>query len=128
VDFLSSATLISIPLGVAKAVREGTRFDLATTFMVLVGYAIPGFVLGVLLIVLFCRRHLLRLVSAARHHVGQLRRVVGLGQGEGLPLAHGAAADLPGDPQFCRGHAADQEHLCRRDPKAVRAGGAQPRA
>jgi microcin C transport system permease protein len=45
--------LISIPLGVAKAVREGTRFDAFTTLAVLVGYAIPGFVLGVLLIVLF---------------------------------------------------------------------------
>ena len=37
----------------AKAVREGTRFDAITTFGVLLGYAIPGFVLGVLLIVLF---------------------------------------------------------------------------
>lgn len=45
--------LISIPLGVAKAVREGTRFDAVTTFFVLLGYAVPGFVLGVLLIVLF---------------------------------------------------------------------------
>jgi microcin C transport system permease protein len=45
--------LVSIPLGVAKAVREGTRFDALTTLAVLVGYAIPGFVLGVLLIVLF---------------------------------------------------------------------------
>ena len=45
--------LVSIPLGVAKAVREGTRFDALTTLLVLVGYAIPGFVLGVLLIVLF---------------------------------------------------------------------------
>ncbi len=45
--------LISIPLGIAKAVREGSRFDVATTLLVLVGYAIPGFVLGVLLIVLF---------------------------------------------------------------------------
>ena len=45
--------LLSIPLGVAKAVREGTRFDTATTMLILVGYAIPGFVLGVLLIVLF---------------------------------------------------------------------------
>ncbi len=44
---------ISIPLGVAKAVREGSRFDVITTFGVLLGYAIPGFVLGVLLIVLF---------------------------------------------------------------------------
>ena len=44
--------LIAIPLGIAKAVREGTRFDALTTLAVLVGYAIPGFVLGVLLIVL----------------------------------------------------------------------------
>jgi microcin C transport system permease protein len=45
--------LVSIPLGVAKAVREGSRFDIASTMVVLLGYAIPGFVLGVLLIVLF---------------------------------------------------------------------------
>ena len=45
--------LISIPLGIAKAVREGSRFDVYTTLVVLLGYAIPGFVLGVLLIVLF---------------------------------------------------------------------------
>jgi microcin C transport system permease protein len=45
--------LISIPLGVAKAVREGSVFDTLTTVLVLIGYAIPGFVLGVLLIVLF---------------------------------------------------------------------------
>jgi microcin C transport system permease protein len=47
------AYLISVPLGVAKAVREGSRFDAATTLLVLVGYAIPGFVLGLLLIVVF---------------------------------------------------------------------------
>jgi microcin C transport system permease protein len=45
--------LVSIPLGVAKAVREGSRFDVASSFVVLLGYAVPGFVLGVLLIVLF---------------------------------------------------------------------------
>ncbi|MDO9180558.1 MAG: ABC transporter permease subunit [Agitococcus sp.] len=45
--------LISVPLGVAKAVRAGTRFDFITSLFVLTGYAIPGFVLGVLLIVLF---------------------------------------------------------------------------
>ena len=44
--------LISVPLGIAKAVREGSRFDIATTFLVLIGFAIPGFVLGVFLIVL----------------------------------------------------------------------------
>jgi len=45
--------LISIPLGIAKAVRHGSSFDLVTSTIVLVGYAIPGFVLGVALLVLF---------------------------------------------------------------------------
>ena len=45
--------LISVPLGIAKAVRNGSRFDTLTSLVVLVGYAIPGFVLGVLLLVLF---------------------------------------------------------------------------
>jgi len=45
--------LISIPLGVVKAVREGSRFDVLTSLVVLIGYAIPGFVLGLFLIVLF---------------------------------------------------------------------------
>jgi microcin C transport system permease protein len=45
--------LISVPLGIAKAVREGSRFDTLSTLFVLVGFAIPGFVLGVFLIVLF---------------------------------------------------------------------------
>jgi microcin C transport system permease protein len=44
---------IAIPLGVAKAVRAGSRFDLITTLAILVGYAIPGFVLGVALLVIF---------------------------------------------------------------------------
>lgn len=45
--------LIAVPLGVAKAVRAGSRFDLITSLLVLVGYAIPGFVLGVALLVIF---------------------------------------------------------------------------
>ena len=45
--------LVAVPLGVAKAVRAGSRFDLVTTLLVLLGYAIPGFVLGVVLLVVF---------------------------------------------------------------------------
>src|SRR3954447_500874 len=45
--------LISVPLGISKAVRAGSRFDTATTFIVLLGYAIPSFVLGVVLLVYF---------------------------------------------------------------------------
>lgn len=44
---------VAVPLGIAKAVRAGSRFDLVTTLLVLVGYAIPGFVLGVALLVIF---------------------------------------------------------------------------
>ncbi len=44
---------VSIPLGIAKAVRDGSRFDVWTSVAILVGYAIPGFVLGVALLVLF---------------------------------------------------------------------------
>jgi microcin C transport system permease protein len=44
---------VSIPLGISKAVRDGSRFDIWTSTLILVGYAIPGFVLGVALLVLF---------------------------------------------------------------------------
>ena len=44
---------ISIPLGVAKAVRQGQRFDVWTSAAVVVGNAIPGFLFATLLIVLF---------------------------------------------------------------------------
>jgi len=45
--------LVSIPLGIRKAVRDGSRFDVATSGLVLVGYAIPGFLFAILLVVLF---------------------------------------------------------------------------
>ncbi len=44
---------VCIPLGIKKAVVEGSRFDIITSTIILVGYAIPGFVLGVVLVVLF---------------------------------------------------------------------------
>lgn len=44
---------ISLPLGIAKAMREGSRFDAWTSMIVLIGYSIPGFILGVFLLVMF---------------------------------------------------------------------------
>ena len=44
---------ISIPLGIRKAVRDGTRFDRWTSFVVIIGYAVPGFMFGLMLIILF---------------------------------------------------------------------------
>jgi microcin C transport system permease protein len=45
--------LISIPLGIRKAVRDGSRFDVYTSSVIIVGYAIPGFLFAILLIILF---------------------------------------------------------------------------
>src|ERR687897_248666 len=45
--------LISIPLGIRKAVRDGSRFDVWTSGVIIVGHAIPSFLFAVLLIVLF---------------------------------------------------------------------------
>src|SRR5215831_8895869 len=45
--------LISIPLGIRKAVADGSRFDLWTSSAIIIGYAIPGFLFAILLIILF---------------------------------------------------------------------------
>jgi microcin C transport system permease protein len=45
--------LVSIPLGIAKAVRDGSRFDVASSSVVIVGNAIPSFLFALLLVVLF---------------------------------------------------------------------------
>lgn len=42
-----------IPLGIAKAVRDGSTFDVVTSSLILIGYSIPGFVLGITLLVFF---------------------------------------------------------------------------
>jgi microcin C transport system permease protein len=45
--------LVSVPLGIKKAVTDGTRFDIWTSAIVILGYAIPNFIFAVILIVLF---------------------------------------------------------------------------
>ena len=50
---------ISIPLGIAKAVRDGSRFDVWTSGIVIIGYAIPSFLFAIVLIVVFAGGHYL---------------------------------------------------------------------
>src|SRR5213075_1945483 len=45
--------LISIPLGIRKAVSDGSRFDTWTSSLIIIGYAIPGFLIAIFLIILF---------------------------------------------------------------------------
>jgi microcin C transport system permease protein len=47
------AYMVSIPLGIHKAVRDGSKFDTWTSGLIIVGYAIPGFLFAILLLVLF---------------------------------------------------------------------------
>lgn len=47
------AYIVSIPLGIRKAVHDGSRFDTWTSGMIVVAYAIPGFLFAILLLVLF---------------------------------------------------------------------------
>src|SRR3954447_3889122 len=52
--FLTLLTyLISIPLGIRKAVSDGSPFDTWTSSLIIIGYAIPGFLFAILLIILF---------------------------------------------------------------------------
>ena len=63
--------LISVPLGVAKAVRDGSRFDLWTSSVIIVGNAIPSLLFAVLLIVLFAGGSYLDLFPLRGLNVGQ---------------------------------------------------------
>lgn len=45
--------LVSIPLGISKAVRDGSTFDVATSYVIFIGYAVPAFLFAIFLIVVF---------------------------------------------------------------------------
>jgi ABC-type dipeptide/oligopeptide/nickel transport system permease component len=114
------AYLVSIPLGIRKAVRDGSRFDTFTSGLIIVAYAIPGFLFAILLLVLFAGGRYLQifplrgLVSDGWEDMTLIR------QDRRLLLAHhaaGAGLDhlglrLPDTP--------DEEQLPRRDQEAVR--------
>jgi microcin C transport system permease protein len=84
--------MVSIPLGIAKAVRDGTRFDSATTSAIIVGNAIPAFLFAILLIVVFAGGHYLNwfplrgLVSDNWHDLSWPARILDYFQHLALPL------------------------------------------
>ncbi len=96
--------LISIPLGVAKAVREGSRFDTATTLLVLVGFALPGLRARRAADRAVRGRHLPRLVSVARSHLRQLGEPELARAYRRLPVASRAAAHVLRDRQLRHDH------------------------
>ena len=92
--------LISIPLGIAKAVRDGSRFDVWTSGAVIVGNAIPGFLFAILLIVLFAGGRYFDWFPLRGLVSEQLERPVLADEDHRLFLAHDAAGD-------CRWSSAD---------------------
>ena len=65
---------ISIPLGVRKAVKDGSRFDTVTSALVIFGYAIPSFLFAVLARCAVLRRIVLADLPAPRPDLRQFRR------------------------------------------------------
>jgi len=73
--------LISIPLGISKAIREGSKFDVATSSVITMAYAIPNYLFAILLIVLFAGGRFLSwfplrgLVSENWHELGLFAKI-----------------------------------------------------
>ena len=94
--------LISIPLGIAKAVRDGSRFDVWTSGVVIVGNAIPAFLFAILLIVLFAGGSYLDWFPLRGLVSENWRELSWPAHDRRLPLAHGAAGDGDGDRRLRR--------------------------
>ena len=71
---------VSIPLGIRKAVSDGSRFDVWTSAVIVVGYAIPGFLFAILLIVVFAGGSFLDWFPLRGLHSDNYRQMSFLGQ------------------------------------------------
>ena len=114
------AYLISIPLGIGKAIRDGSRFDTATSGVIIVAYAIPSFLFAIMLLVLFAGGSYWRIFPLRGLTSDDWETLSLGGQGPRLPLAHRAAGDRLDDRRLRHDDAPDQELLPRRDQEAVR--------
>lgn len=111
--------LVSIPLGIRKAVSNGSHFDVWSSTLIIIGYAIPAFLFAILLIVIFAGGSYFDLF-AARAGVSQLRQPAVVSKNPRLSLAYHPTGAGHGDRRFCRPHHAHQKQLSRRNSQAVR--------
>ena len=111
--------LISIPLGIRKAVSDGSRFDTWTSSVIIIGYAIPGFLFAILLIILFAGGSfwnffpLRGLTSDNFAALPWYAKILDYFWHLTLPL------HLDGAGRVRHHDAADQELVPRRDPQAI---------
>lgn len=119
VSTLGLSTLIihsvSIPLGIRKAVHNVSVRYLSST-LIIIGYAIPAFLFAILLIVLFCRRQLSRLVSAARPGLRNFDTPLVAGRRSPDHLWHITLPVLATDRRLCHPDHADQKTRSSTDP------------
>ena len=111
--------LISIPLGIRKAVRDGSRFDVWTSGVIIVGYAIPGFLFAILLIVLFAGGSFWRSFPLRGLTSDNWASAALVAEDPRLSLAHHAADHRDGARRLRHHDAAHQELVPRRDPQAI---------
>ena len=119
--------LISIPLGIRKAIKDGSHFDVWTSGVIIIGYAIPGFLFAILLIILFAGGsffNIFPLRGLTSDNWAQLSLPAKIAR---LFLASGAADHLHGAGRVRHHDAAHQELVPRRDPQAIRAHRARQR-
>ena len=76
--------------------QDGSRFDLWTSAVIVIGYAIPGFLFAVLLVTLFAGGSFWQIFPLQGLVFGKLGELSALAQGPRLSVAHGAAADRHG--------------------------------
>ena len=113
--------LISIPLGIRKAVRDGSPFDIWTSGVIIIGYAIPGFLFAILLIILFAGGSFFDLFPLRGLTSDNWAQLALVAEDARLFLAPDAADHLDGARRLRHHDAADQELVSRRDPQAIRA-------
>ena len=107
------AYLVSIPLGIAKATRDGTKFDTWTSGVIIVAYAIPGFLFAIMLLVLFAGGAVFPDLPAARPDLGRVGGNDPDPADRGLFLARHLAGLGLDHLGLCDADVVDQEQLSR---------------
>ena len=118
------AYLVSIPLGIRKAVRDGSRFDTWTSGAIVFAYAIPGFLFAILLLVLFAGGSYFKLFPLRGLVSEDFAELSAARQGGGLLLARHPAGGGLDDRRLRHPDPAHQEFVPGRDREALRDDGA----
>jgi ABC-type dipeptide/oligopeptide/nickel transport system permease component len=111
--------LVSIPLGIRKAVKDGSTFDVWTSGVIIVGYAIPSFIFAIMLIVLFAGGSYFSLFPLRGLTSDNFEELSWFGKIADYAWHLALAALRHGHRQLRHHDDADQEFVPRRNPQAI---------